>query len=67
MPIYDYKCPKCGHTFNKLISIDERDNVVCESCGEKVERVYSGKCNFGSNALGKDGCGGNCASCPGCH
>lgn len=67
MPIYDYKCSECGHKFNKLISIDQRDGVVCEKCGAKVERIYSGKCSFGANALGKDGCSGNCASCAGCH
>lgn len=66
MPIYDYKCPQCGHKFELLISMSRRDEAVCEKCGAKVERVYNGKCNFGSNQLGKDGCSGNCASCSGC-
>lgn len=66
MPIYDFRCKKCGHRFEVLTSISKMDQVVCEKCGAKVERVYQGKCNFGANAVGS-GCTGNCGSCPGCH
>ena len=66
MPIYDFRCKKCGHRFEVLTSISRMDQVVCEKCGAKVERVYQGKCNFGANAVGS-GCTGNCGSCPGCH
>lgn len=66
MPIYDFRCKKCGHRFEVLTSISQMDEVVCEKCGAKVERVYQGKCNFGANAVGS-GCTGNCGSCPGCH
>ena len=55
MPIYEYKCPKCGAKFEKLISMSQRDNVKCEKCGSEVDRVYNGRCS------------GNCASCPGCR
>ena len=47
--------------------MDKRDEVVCEKCGAKVSRVYNGKCGFGANFVGTDGCGGNCSSCSGCH
>lgn len=67
MPIYEYLCPRCGHKFEVLTTMDKRDEAVCEKCGAEVSRVYSGKCNFGSNCVGTDGCGGNCASCGGCH
>ena len=66
MPIYDFRCKKCGHRFEVLTSISKMAQVVCEKCGAKVERVYQGKCNFGANAVGS-GCTGNCGSCPGCH
>ena len=66
MPIYDFRCKKCGHRFEVLTSISKMDEVVCEKCGAKVERVYQGTCNFGANAVGS-GCTGNCGSCPGCH
>ena len=67
MPLYEYKCPNCGNKFEKLLSISKRDDVKCDKCGSAVERVYNGKCSFGANACGKDGCSGNCAHCAGCH
>ena len=40
MPIYDYKC-KCGKEFDKLLTIDKRnDEVKCE-CGKKANRNIS--------------------------
>ena len=66
MPIYDFRCKKCGHRFEVLTSISKMNDIVCEKCGEKVERVYQGKCNFGSNAVGGS-CSGNCSGCAGCH
>lgn len=35
MPIYDFKCEKCGHTFSVLTSYQERDKVVCPQCRSK--------------------------------
>ncbi len=63
MPLYEYRCTVCGHRFEALRSIAQRDEVVCEKCGQKVERVYQGKCAFGAP---KGGCSGNCAGCSGC-
>ncbi|MGI6238379.1 MAG: FmdB family zinc ribbon protein [Christensenellales bacterium] len=65
MPIYEFKCPECGHVFEILLAIDKRDEAACEKCGAKVSRVYSGKCSFGASASG-GGCSGGCASCAGC-
>ena len=65
MPLYDYRCTECGHRFEMLRSISERDTAKCEKCGGKVERVYQGKCAFGA-PKGSGGCGGNCAGCAGC-
>ncbi len=41
MPIFDYKCEKCGATFEKLVShADEK--VTCGKCGsKKVEKQLS--------------------------
>lgn len=63
MPLYEYRCTACGHRFEQLRSISERDSAVCEKCGEKVERVWQGKCAFGAP---KSGCSGNCSGCHGC-
>jgi putative FmdB family regulatory protein len=66
MPIYDFKCPACGHKFEILLPIDKRDEAICENCGAQVKRVYSGKCAFGAKAGG--GCSaGSCAGCAGCN
>ena len=45
MPIYDYKCSKCGHVFeilqNKVIDIEK-----CEKCGAKAKRVAANRVGF---------------------
>ncbi|MDO8491526.1 MAG: zinc ribbon domain-containing protein [Dehalococcoidia bacterium] len=43
MPLYEYKCSKCGHVFSKLLwdAKDEKE-LKCPVCGEaKVERQIS--------------------------
>ena len=36
MPIYEYQCPSCGETFDKLMRFSEADKVpVCPHCGAK--------------------------------
>ena len=71
MPIYEYKCCKCSHAFEKLVF--GQDEVVCPDCGSDVERLMSA-CNF-SSAAGDfksaattgSGCTGcTAASCAGC-
>ncbi|GAB4238832.1 MAG: zinc ribbon domain-containing protein [Acidobacteriota bacterium] len=42
MPIYEYKCRKCGSRFEKIV-IGTRAEVVCPKCGgREVEQVVSG-------------------------
>ena len=38
--------------------------TVCEKCGEKAVRDYTGSCAFGAKS---GGCSGNCGCCQGCH
>jgi putative FmdB family regulatory protein len=34
MPIYEYTCIKCGHTFERLVSpVDTIKVVECKQCG----------------------------------
>jgi putative FmdB family regulatory protein len=34
MPIYEFKCNRCGSTFEQLVfSSDGEDNFICPSCG----------------------------------
>ncbi len=43
MPIYEYRCRKCGEVFERLLKVNERgDSLTCPSCGErKPEKVLS--------------------------
>ena len=67
MPVYDYKCVKCGHRFDLLRAMSSRDAVTCPRCGGEVVRVYEGKwCGGAKSASGGCACGGNCAGCAGC-
>ena len=35
MPIYEFKCNKCGNSFEQLIfSSDEEEKLACPLCGE---------------------------------
>ena len=36
MPIYEYKCPKCG-ILSKRRAVDDRNKPVTCKCGEKAE------------------------------
>lgn len=38
MPLYEYKCVKCGHRFEKIESLSASDTKKCPKCGAKAER-----------------------------
>jgi len=40
MPLYDYRCLKCGKEFEQFSKIDNRLEVKC-SCGGKTEILMS--------------------------
>lgn len=41
MPTYDYKCIKCGNTFEQFHGINERPQVVCPKCGSIAQKQIS--------------------------
>jgi putative FmdB family regulatory protein len=42
MPIYEYKCKKCGHRFEKLHqSYSDARVKKCPECGGAVEQLFS--------------------------
>lgn len=45
MPIYCFRCVKCGHEFDKLLSIKHEGEVECPECGEMCKRLI-GKSTF---------------------
>jgi putative FmdB family regulatory protein len=39
MPLYEYHCPGCGDTFDKLVRFSEADKMpICPNCGETETR-----------------------------
>jgi putative FmdB family regulatory protein len=42
MPTYDYRCPACGHEFEKFEKMNATSRARCPSCGKRAERVISG-------------------------
>jgi len=42
MPLYDYECGSCQHTFEGLYKFD--DNVPCRKCGATTFKLPSASC-----------------------
>ncbi len=51
MPIYEYRCTKCGHVFSRLQRVGATsEGVTCPQCGStEVERMVS---TFASSSSG---------------
>jgi len=43
MPLYEYRCQKCGKSFEKLRRMEDADrNLECPECrSEQIERMLS--------------------------
>lgn len=41
MPIYDYHCDQCGHTFSQVQSYTDATLEVCPSCGKKPRKLMA--------------------------
>ena len=41
MPIYEYKCSKCGEVFEAFQKINDNPLKVCKFCHGKVDRLIS--------------------------
>ena len=50
MPIFEYKCQKCGHKMDFLEKSSARNKHICEKCGSsQMKKQFSGF------SVGKDG------------
>ncbi len=60
MPLYEYRCEKCEHTFEDLVPLEDRDNgSACPKCSSKqVRRLVS------AFAVGKASATSATSSCP---
>jgi len=41
LPLYEYKCVKCGHRFEKIERLTAPTTQKCPKCGKKAERQLS--------------------------
>ena len=41
MPLYEYRCTKCNHVFEKIQKFSDPHVKNCPKCGAKVEQVIS--------------------------
>ncbi len=42
MPVYEYKCSKCGAAFEKLVNLESREKQRCPVCGStETEKLLS--------------------------
>ena len=41
MPLYEYKCKKCGHRFEKIVKFSDKPLKKCPECGGAVEQLIS--------------------------
>lgn len=42
MPTYGYRCPSCGHDFDKRQKMSDQPIAACPECGKAAERLISG-------------------------
>ncbi|MGC8798546.1 MAG: FmdB family zinc ribbon protein [candidate division WOR-3 bacterium] len=72
MPIYEYSCCSCHHTFEELIlRADDEKKLVCPRCGSgKLNRLFSAfgvagaEKNVKSTNSGCSSCSShNCSAC----
>ncbi len=41
MPLYEYKCTKCGHEFEALQKAKDKPLEVCPKCGGPLRKLIS--------------------------
>ena len=41
MPLYEYRCKRCGARFEKIQKFSDAPLATCEKCGGRVERLLS--------------------------
>ncbi|MCS7282275.1 MAG: zinc ribbon domain-containing protein [Anaerolineae bacterium] len=61
MPVYEYRCPKCGEKFEKFVrSASAQNEVVCPRCGNaEVEKMVS---LFGLTGSARISSGSSCST-----
>jgi putative FmdB family regulatory protein len=58
MPIYEYKCEKCGNVFEKLSKTNEK-TATCPKCLKKAKKIFS---SFSAKVSSSSSTGSCCPS-----
>ncbi len=45
MPPYEYECPSCGKTEERLLGVIENPEVICRDCSTEMQRVLARTAN----------------------
>jgi putative FmdB family regulatory protein len=67
MPLFEYQCKKCGHTFEELVPRADAPAPACPKCGaENAQRQLSTFSASVAPSGGSSCSGGSCStgSCP---
>jgi putative FmdB family regulatory protein len=64
MPIYEFRC-ECGHQFEKLCKVNDKQTFPCPQCKGEARRVMSTFRKIGSStSFGESyASGSSCSSC----
>ena len=41
MPVYEYQCNKCGHSFEKLAFKGDNEQVFCPKCSDNKAKIIN--------------------------
>jgi putative FmdB family regulatory protein len=52
MPTYEYRCPSCGHEFEKVLKMTSKAKPNCPKCGKRAERMMSTGVGFAFKGTG---------------
>ncbi len=67
MPVYEYKCSRCGAVFEKFVRLfdAEEDKPGCPACDSKeTEKMVSNIGPSGDEASGSSSWGSTCGTTP---
>jgi len=60
MPIFEYRCEKCGTQFERIVPSNAKE-IECPKCGSsRTEKLISGFAMSGTSRRGGPGTGGGC-------
>jgi putative FmdB family regulatory protein len=55
MPIYEYQCMNCGHSFEKLVRLSDPQEPVCPHCNSGDTQKKMSAANTRSSGSGGSG------------